>query len=106
MRMVHPDAIDIAYASSAPLNLYSQNVNPNDYYNLVTRVAESASEGCSKAVKETLLKVHSSISTSSDLSEQIVKLNICPDTFPQYIQTTELLATELMSIVGQNFACE
>jgi lysosomal Pro-X carboxypeptidase len=106
MRIVHPEKVDIAYASSAPLNLYSQNVDSHDYYNLVTRVAESASGGCSKAVKETLMEVHSLISSSNDLSAEMTKLNICTETFPDYIKTTDLLASELMAIVGQNFACK
>jgi hypothetical protein len=106
MRLVHPDKIDIAYAGSAPMNLYAQNVDPHDFFDIVTRVAEKASAGCSKSVKDTLKEIHSLISNSEDLTEEVRKLNICPETFPVYINTTSLLANELMAIVGQNFACK
>lgn len=104
MRIVHPDKVDIAYASSAPLHLYSQDLNSNDYFDLVTRVAENASSGCAKAVKDLLFEVHSIILKSDDFYAEASKMNICTDTFPDYINTKEVFASELMTVVGQNFA--
>jgi hypothetical protein len=106
MRIVHPDKIDIAYASSAPLHLYSQDLDSNDYFDLVTRVAESASPGCAKAVKDLLFEVHSIILNSDDYYNEASKMNICPKTFPDYINSKEVFASELMVLVGQNFAGE
>jgi hypothetical protein len=57
MRFVHPDFVDIAYAASAPLSLYSQELDPNAYYEKVTDSAERASAGCPAAIKATLVDI-------------------------------------------------
>jgi Serine carboxypeptidase S28 len=107
LRIVHPDRVDISYASSAPLNLYSLDVSsPNLYFDLVTRVADIVSSGCAKAVKDVLLEVHRTILGSDDFLSEASKMNICADTFPEYINSKEVFAGEMMLLVGQNFAGE
>jgi hypothetical protein len=104
LRIVHPDKIDIAYASSAPLKLYSQEMVPHDYFELVTRTAEQASAGCSSTVRDTLEEVHASILASASFLDEARSMNICLDNIPDYINSKEIFAQEVMMIVGENFA--
>jgi len=113
LRITHPDIIDISYASSAPLLLYAQDVNPNDYFELVTRTADIASPGCSVAVRKTLEDIHQTILAGKDIEsdmsfilDQAEQMNICVDhhAFPHYIGSKEMFAQEVTMVVGQNFA--
>lgn len=104
LRLAYPDHIDISYASSAPLHLYAQNVNPDDYFELVTRTAEQASGGCSTAVRNTLEAVHASITESASFLDEAKEMNICLDHIPDYIDSKELFAEELMAMVAAHFA--
>ena len=107
MRLHYPDVVDIGYASSAPLLLYSMEADPNGYYDVVTRTAEQASPGCADAVRTTLAEVDEALRGSSDLHYLGIaheKLNICRGSIPQYIQSSEVLSEELMMIIGTSFA--
>ena len=104
LRMVHPDQIDIAYASSAPLKTYSQEMDPDAYFELVTRTADQASPGCSTAVRDTLEEVHASILVSNSCLEEAKRMHICLDDIPDYIDSKEIFAQEVTLIVGENFA--
>lgn len=46
MRMRYPAVVDMAYASSAPLRFYSQEVSQYEYYAKVTESAERSVKGC------------------------------------------------------------
>ncbi len=46
MRMRYPAVVDMAYASSAPLRFYSQEVSQYEYYAKVTESAERSMKGC------------------------------------------------------------
>jgi hypothetical protein len=108
MRIVHPDLVDIGYASSAPLHLYSHKVDPWAYYEKVTASADAASPGCAHAVKSTLLEVQShllSLHQEPDVvSNEAKNLGICPNSVPAYIQDTDMLQQELNMIVATHFA--
>lgn len=46
MRMRYPAVVDMAYASSAPLRFYSQEVSQYEYYAKVSESAERSMKGC------------------------------------------------------------
>jgi Serine carboxypeptidase S28 len=108
MRLVHPDMVDIGYAGSSPMNLYSHSVDSMAYYDKVTQVAESESPGCAKAVRSTLLKAQWLIlqhgGSDADLSDLAAGFGICNGTVPAYIQTPDVFAEELFMIVASHFA--
>jgi hypothetical protein len=103
MRFVHPDVVDIGYASSAPLILYEHpaGFDSNEYYDKVTQVAEKAYPGCTHAVRSSLKELHEWLDGkhAPTLKQAMKKLGICEDTFPEYIANTQLLATELTQVV-------
>jgi hypothetical protein len=105
LRLNHGDVVDIAYAGSAPLYLYSHGVDGFAYYDKVTAVAELSSPGCAAAVRSTLLDVQSYIThTSDDLDTVASKLGICQGSVPGYINKHELFAQELIMVVVTHFA--
>jgi hypothetical protein len=88
-RLMYPDFVDISYASSAPLLMYAQAVDPNIYYDIVTSAAERSSPGCAVAVRSTLDDAVYEADTASSLQEAAERLGICPDSVPSYITTKE-----------------
>ena len=105
MRLIYPDFIDIAYASSAPLLLYAQESDQFGYYDIVTKSAERASPGCAQAVRTTLATVDEAIQLSPDMHEMAIKhINICDGSVPEYITTRDMLSKELMQITADRFA--
>lgn len=105
MRFVHPEHIDIAYAASAPLHLYSQDLDPNAYYEKVTEVAEKASPGCAESIKATLTDIVSVLEDPSVSFVDVAKqLGICTSVIPEYITTNEIFSQEIMMIAGDSFA--
>eukprot|EP00977_Amphora_coffeiformis_P003112 scaffold581_cov169-Amphora_coffeaeformis.AAC.2 len=107
MRLVHSDIVDMAYASSAPLPLYAQTVDPNAYFDKVTEALETVSAGCPMAIKATLLEIETDILQSDEDVRQIAtRLGICADgdAMPDYITTPAMLWHELESTVAANFA--
>ena len=104
LRIVHPNRVDMAYASSSPLPLYAQHVDPNAYFELITRSAERASAGCADAVRTTLKSIDEEILKGNHSIPHLAKqMNICKD-FPKYIDSREMFAQELMMVVGAGFA--
>lgn len=105
MRLHFSDVVDIGYASSAPMLLYSMDADQMGYYDKVTETADIASPGCADAVRQTLATVDSTIRTSTDfLTVAHSKLNICPGTIPKYIDNNDLFAEEVLQIVADTFA--
>ena len=101
LRFRYPDIIDISYASSAPLELYSQKVNSDAYYNKVTEVAEISSTGCANAVKTTLFHVrdelYSTYTDNDDVLAAAGASGFCTTTFPTYIQNIEEFISETIT---------
>lgn len=90
MRFVYPDVVDIAYASSAPLPLYSQELDPYAYFEKVTDVAEESSPGCAKAVKGTLLEIEVALHDPSWNFEEVAEqMGICVRSLPAYIDNLD-----------------
>jgi hypothetical protein len=46
MRLRYPAVVDIGYAASAPMRFYSQEVEQNAYYEIITNSANRALAGC------------------------------------------------------------
>jgi len=106
-RVVFPHKVDMAYAASAPMGFYSQQVNQYDYYELITRVADETIKGCADAVRSALLQVQTAILQGGyDESE----LGICPGSTPDYLHPDgddaelHMLSDELMMVVEYTFA--
>ena len=107
MRLVHGDIVDMAYASSAPLPLYAQTVDPDAYFDKVTEAANTASPGCSMAVKTALLELKADVLQSDqDVGQIATRMGICADgdAMPEYITTLAMLWHELETTVAANFA--
>ena len=100
-RIMFFEYVDGAYAASAPMLFYSQQVNQYDYYNHITRVIEKTLTGCSYAVKHALSDVKQHI-LQGNYNETI--FGICEGTTPKYIQTNQMLVDELMMVIGYTFA--
>ena len=113
LRYRFPDYVDISYASSAPLLLYSQEVDANAYYDKITQVADVASPGCSTAVRNTLYAVQDELLerafSTNDARTSVLQaatdIGFCPDTFPAYIQDIpELISETITYLVPAMFA--
>ena len=110
-RLRFPDVIDMAYSGSAPMKFYSQEVQPEDYYNHITKVAEQTIPGCSQSVRDTLTAVlanHNAINKHAASTNKnyipALEVGICPGSLPSYVQTRELFFEELIMMVGYTFA--
>ena len=111
MRLDYPDVVDIAYASSAPLNLYGHHTDSYAYYDYVTKVAEDAVPGCEHAVREAVYALHDNVATNAadqSVADYAKELSICKDGVPKYILENEdpwnMFWTEINAIVVSHFA--
>ena len=105
MRLHYDDVIDIGYASSAPLWLYSMDADQFGYMEKVTNVTDKAAPGCANSVRKTLAEVDKAIRAADDFKEfAYTKLNVCPHSIPRYIDSNDLFAKEAMMIVEYTFA--
>ena len=103
MRFLHPNIVDAAYAASAPMRFYAQNVSQSDYYNHVTTVAEKSSPGCADSVKSALLNIIDVIAKNVlTLEEAASKLGLCY--LPSYMNDRNTFVNEIMMVVGYTFA--
>jgi hypothetical protein len=97
LRFVYPDYVDIGYASSAPLDLYSQVVNSDEYFDKVTEVADIASAGCADAVRSTVYAVRDELLANyTSVLEAAAAAGICTDTFPAYIKDVPEFVSEIV----------
>jgi hypothetical protein len=108
LRLVHPEVVDIAYATSAPLWLYSHGIDPKTYYDYVTMIADAAVPGCAAAVKETVVEFHDwAVAPDATMAEKAKEIKICEDGIPKYITDSDSLDlwwTEVNEIVTAHFA--
>jgi len=105
-RLRFPYFVDMAYASSAPMLYYAQQVdNDNAYYDRITKVAEGAVPNCAQAVKTTLENVVAYYQkTDNAQAFDPSKLGVCNGTLPQYIQSVPAFLDEVVMMVGYTFA--
>jgi len=106
LRFRFPDVIDISYAASAPLELYSQKVAPRAYFDKVSEVAEIASAGCAAAIRDTLYAARDELETYyTSVKEAAALTGFCPKTFPNYMQNiTEFISETITYLVPAVFA--
>ena len=105
MRFLYPESIDIGYASSAPLKLYSHEVDQWGYYDIVTQAADRASPGCAAAVRQALAQADEIIRGTPDFETLATEqLGICPGSIPRYIGDSALFSQELMQTIETTFA--
>lgn len=105
-RLLFPDVVDMAYAASAPVKFYAQQVNADDYYNHISLVAEKTKEGCAHAVRSTLDSMSCEFAglDRNGIETLAAALGFCPDSVPAYMQDGYTFRTELFMIVGYTFA--
>jgi GNAT superfamily N-acetyltransferase len=105
MRLIYPDQVDMAYASSAPMKLYAQQVDQWGYFDIITQVADRVSPGCARATKKALTEVTDVLSATDDFKTLAYeRLNVCPGSIPKYIDSGAYFAQELMQIIETSFA--
>eukprot|EP00547_Thalassionema_nitzschioides_P016045 CAMPEP_0194232832 /NCGR_PEP_ID=MMETSP0158-20130606/1045_1 /TAXON_ID=33649 /ORGANISM="Thalassionema nitzschioides, Strain L26-B" /LENGTH=578 /DNA_ID=CAMNT_0038965647 /DNA_START=8 /DNA_END=1744 /DNA_ORIENTATION=+ len=108
MRLYYPNVVDIAYASSAPLLMdHEGGVNTNAYLEKVSKVADKAVPGCSKATHDTLQQLNDWVLNarqSGNLDKIARRLGICPNGIPLDITSREILNEELVMIVAAKYA--
>lgn len=104
-RIMFPQVIDMAYAASAPMRFYAQQVDQTAYYKHITDVAETAVPGCAAAVRSTLLDVQAAFRRPNN-SAQGTDIGACPGSIPDYCDgnAIETFLDEAFMMVGYTFA--
>lgn len=99
-RLRYPAVVDFAYAASAPMLFYSQEVDQYAYYEVVSDSAEKSVIGCSDSVRNAL-------TTLSLLNKEdaVQALNIC-EPLPDYLVEADdgLFMEELSMVFMYTFA--
>jgi hypothetical protein len=109
LRVMHPEIIDIAYATSAPIYLYGHEHANEVYYDYVTMVADAAVPGCAAAVKQGVVEFHdwAVASETGSMHQKAKEVKICAKGIPRYITESgslELWWTEVNEIITSHFA--
>jgi lysosomal Pro-X carboxypeptidase len=108
-RIIHPDVFDMAYAGSAPMKFYAQQVHQFAYYQHIATVNDrDVLPGCSNAVRTALGDVHDAYRADPTLSKY-EPLGICPDSVPDYCQDNnngdiDTFLDEVSMMVAYSFA--
>ena len=103
MRLRYPAVVDIAYAGSAPVRFYSEEVGQYDYYRIITDSAARANASCPDAVRHMLgATLGAPGVTKADITS---KLNLCAP-LPEYMQDgdVQLLIDEVSMVASYTFA--
>jgi len=105
MRLVHPDVIDIGYASSAPLHLYAQELDSRAYFDKVTETAAQYDPRCPAALLEAQAEIVGVLKdTNTPFQDVAERMGVCVQKIPDYITNNEIFSQETMMIVGANNA--
>ena len=114
-RIIHPDVFDMAYAASAPVRFYTQQVSPpSAYYDHIANVADQAVPGCRAGVQIALRQVQQWIIPNNDDDDDNNNNNfdpsdvgVCPGTVPEYaarLPSSTTFWDELHMMIGYTFA--
>eukprot|EP00928_Gymnodinium_smaydae_P030267 TRINITY_DN2254_c0_g1_i1.p1 TRINITY_DN2254_c0_g1~~TRINITY_DN2254_c0_g1_i1.p1 ORF type:complete len:533 (-),score=65.22 TRINITY_DN2254_c0_g1_i1:125-1690(-) len=76
MRLRYPSVVDMAYAASAPMKFYAQDVDQYSYYDRITRSAERSLPGCASAVRQAFDQLLTFFGKAS-IEEASDKLMLC-----------------------------
>ena len=100
MRVRYPAVVDGAYAASAPMRFYAQQVSQYDYYRVVTHSAQRVSSACPAAVRAALQLVE-----EASQVELVAKLGLC-EPLPAYVAAggDAMLRAELQMVFAYTFA--
>lgn len=98
MRLRYPAVVDMAYAASAPMKFYSQEVDQYAYYDVITASAERSLPGCAKAVK---LSFEATLSffQNATADETSKRFRLCPHGIDR-----DAVADDLFFLAEQTFA--
>ena len=99
MRLRYPGVVDGAYAASAPMRFYSQEVSQYAYYEVVTSSARRVDAKCPAAVLSALTLINNA--SSSDL---ISRLDLCQPLPPYMAAGDATLRAELQMVFAYTFA--
>ena len=80
MRLRYPFVVDMAYAASAPLTMYAQQIDQYAYYELITKSAERSLPGCAAALRSAFVDL-----LSLDLESLQNELAVC-EPLPPYVE--------------------
>lgn len=100
MRLRYPAVVDGSYAASAPMRIYTQQVDQYAYYQVITKSAEAAQKGCASRVRAALALI-----SSADAKTLVKQLSLC-EPLPAYILSAGVatLRDELLMIFSYTFA--
>mmetsp|Transcript_8716 Transcript_8716/g.17994 ORF Transcript_8716/g.17994 Transcript_8716/m.17994 type:complete len:491 (-) Transcript_8716:51-1523(-) len=104
MRLLFPQHIDASYAASAPVKFYAQQVDGQEYYDLIAKSAERSLPGCAKSIQTTLSDFKASLAEATYQEVAAELLNMCPRSIPSYIDDNEKFYQELQMVVAYTFA--
>jgi lysosomal Pro-X carboxypeptidase len=107
-RIIRPDVFDMAYAGSAPMKFYAQQVHQFAYYQHIATVNDrDVLPGCSSAVRTALGDVFDAYRADPNLSKY-EPLGICPGSVPDYCQEDngdiDIFLDEVSMMVAYSFA--
>jgi lysosomal Pro-X carboxypeptidase len=105
-RIIRPDVFDMAYAGSAPMKFYAQQVHQFAYYQHIATVNDrDVIAGCSDAVRSALGEVVTAYRNNPTMSKY-EPLGICPGTVPAYCDEPDIdtFLDEVMMMVAYSFA--
>jgi lysosomal Pro-X carboxypeptidase len=105
-RIIRPDVFDMAYAGSAPMKFYAQQVHQFAYYQHIATVNDrDVLPGCSNAVRSALEEVVTTYRNNPTMSKY-EPLGICPGSVPAYCEEDDIdtFLDEVMMMVAYSFA--
>ena len=102
MRLRYPAVVDIAYAASAPMRFYSQEVAAGAYYEVVTASAARASPACPAAVRAMLA---ATLASGASKDAIVAGANLCTP-LPDYLAAGDagLLVDEVSMVFAYSWA--
>lgn len=103
MRFVHPEVVDMSYASSAPLKLYDQSMGQYVYFDHITNVTDRDSPGCKEAQLSTMEQLSDALE-DMPIRKAAKKMGLCYNNIPDYIDNKALFAETIAMMVSMSWA--
>jgi Serine carboxypeptidase S28 len=107
-RLLFPYVVDMAYAASAPMKFYAQQVTQDAYYDHITGATDRAFPGCAQVVRTSLDDVADFYrhDAAAQFADDASKVGICEGTVPEYCLQGDAdgFVNELVMMAGYTFA--
>jgi Serine carboxypeptidase S28 len=107
-RLLFPYVVDMAYAASAPMKFYAQQVSQDAYYDHITGATDRAFPGCVQAVRTSLDAVADFFrhKAAANFADEADKVGICAGTVPEYCRHGDAdgFVNEIVMMAGYTFA--